>query len=175
MNLEAVTDAAHPMYQKALALYRLSFPLHEQRELPSQERILLDREYHFCLVCDQSVFIGLVLYWETDDAIYIEHLCILPELRNKKYGEQVLSALKARHKTVILEIDPPADSVSERRKGFYERCGFVENPYRLGHPPYHRGNSGHSLVVMTYPKPISPKEYRAFNEYLCGKIMDKAF
>ena len=26
--------------------------------------------------------------------------------------------------TVILEIDPPTDPVSIRRKGFYERCGY---------------------------------------------------
>ena len=29
---------------------------------------------------------------------------------------------------MILEIDPPVDDISIRRRGFYERSGFVENP-----------------------------------------------
>ena len=28
------------------------------------------------------------------------------------------------------------ESISQRRKGFYEWCGFVENPYPHVHPAY---------------------------------------
>lgn len=175
MHLERLTSTGHPMYQRASELYKISFPLHEQREALSQEKILRDRDYHFCLIYDRSVFTGLLLYWEKDSCIYIEHFCILPEKRNKSYGEQALSLLKNSGKTLILEIDPPKDSISIRRKGFYERCGFSENPYPHIHPPYHRGNNGHGLVIMSYPGPLSQEEYNSFHAYLCGRIMEQAF
>lgn len=175
MNFERITNPLHPMYRRALELYQISFPLHEQREELSQTAILHDDTYHFELIYDEDIFIGLVLYWENLDYIYIEHFCILPEMRNKQYGKKVLSFLKEQKKTLILEIDPPIDEVSVRRKGFYERCGFVENPYPHIHPPYHQGNHGHELVIMSSPMAISQAEYNAFDTHLQDKIMNKAF
>lgn len=175
MNLEYIKSAAHPMYQKALALYQISFPPCEQRESASQERILSEDEYSFCLIYDGDAFVGLVLFWETERFIYIEHLCILPEMRNRRYGEKILSLLSEKQKTLILEIDPPIDDISKRRKGFYARCGFMDNPYPHIHPPYHRENNGHSLMILTHPKRISQDEYNVFNRYLQEKVMAHAF
>ena len=127
------------------------------------------------LAYDGEPFVGLVLYWETPDFLYVEHFCILPELRNRHYGQRILAALGKRSKTIILEIDPPTDEISVRRKGFYERCGFVENPYLHVHPPYHRGNHGHELVVMSCPERLTPEEYAAFSGYLSGEVMRDAF
>ena len=172
MNTERITSPLHPLYKQALELYQISFPLHEQREAFSQTAILHDDAYHFDLIYDAGTFVGLVLYWETPDYIYIEHFCILPEMRNRKYGQRTLSLLKARQKTLILEIDPPIDAISMRRKGFYERCGFVENPYPHIHPPYHKGNKGHELVIMSSPAPISQAEYDAFHADLQEKVMN---
>ena len=52
-----------------------------------------------------------------------------------------------------------------RRKGFYERCGFTENPYAHVHPPYHPGNPGHRLVVMSSPEKLTPDAYERFYRY----------
>lgn len=51
------------MYQEALNLYQISFPYHEQREKASQDEILNDSDYHFSLIYDRDVFVGLILYW----------------------------------------------------------------------------------------------------------------
>ena len=75
----------------------------------------------------------------------------------------------------MLEIDPPIDEISLRRKGFYERCGFAANPFPHVHPPYHPGNHGHALVVMSAPAPLTQKDYDAFNRYLQDEIMKDAF
>lgn len=175
MKLEYIKDTNHPMYEKALELYKISFPYHEQREKISQDYILNYSEYKFGLIYDEDVFVGLVLYWETKTYIYIEHLCILPEIRNKNYGQKTLYLLKEKGKILILEIDIPVDDISKRRKGFYERCEFVENSYHHIHPPYHRENNGHELAIMTYPNKISNQEYDEFRKYLNNKVMDKAF
>ena len=70
MRFERLTSENHEMYIKALELYRISFPSYEQREVASQANILKDNEYHFSLIYDDNVFIGLVLYWETKTFIY---------------------------------------------------------------------------------------------------------
>ena len=175
MQLERLTNESHPMYKRALELYRISFPLHEQREATSQVKVLSDDEYYFSLIYDDNVFVGLVLFWEADKFVYVEHFCIFPEMRNKKYGQKVLELLGQYGKTVILEIDPPVDAISVRRKGFYERSGFVENPYSHMHPPYHRGNKGHNLVIMSFPDKIEQDEYDFFKHYLDHHVMENVF
>lgn len=175
MHFERLTTETHPLYKEASALYGISFPPHEQRETASQRRILSDPAYHFDLIFDENTFVGEVLYWETERFIYIEHYCMLPEMRGKGYGKAALDALKLKNKTLILEIDPPVDDISRRRKHFYERCGFKENPYPHVHPPYHKGNHGHDLVILSCPNPITQAEYNAFAAYLNHTVMQNVF
>ncbi len=175
MKFEFVTTPLHPSYPQAMALYKTSFPLHEQREALSQEAILGNQEYRFSLIYEQNLFIGLALYWEFGNYIYVEHLAILPEMRNKQYGKLALTLLAEENKVLILEIDPPIDDISIRRKGFYERNGFIANPYPHLHPPYHKKDRGHELVVMTSPRQISEDEYLIFRTYLNTQVMKNAF
>lgn len=171
MRFERLTTAEHEMYARAMELYRQSFPFHEQREAASQAGVLEEKEYQFNLVYDGEVFVGLVLCWETDRFLYVEHFCICPALRNRKYGQRALELLRQRGKTVILEIDPPVDEISIRRKGFYERTGYRENPFPHVHPAYHAGCSGHPLTVMSCPEPLSEELYQEFDRYLKTAVM----
>lgn len=81
--------------------------------------------------------------------------------------------LGERKKTVILEIDPPKDEVSVRRKAFYERAGYRANPFEHIHPTYRSEYKDHRLVVMTCPAAISENEYKNFNSYLENVVMKK--
>lgn len=171
MRFERLTSAEHPMYGEAMALYRASFPFHEQREAVSQASILGDAEYRFNLICDDGTFVGLMLCRETPVFIYVEHFCILPDMRGKSYGTKALALLNERGKKVILEIDPPVDEVSLCRRAFYERAGYRANPYPHDHPAYHAGYRAHRLVVMSCPRPLSGAEYEAFARYLNTVVM----
>ena len=169
MKFERVTTSENPLYADAINLYKISFPPHEQREEVSQTEILANSAYHFDVVCDNGKFIGEILYWDIGNFRYIEHFCVLPSMRNHNYGQKILAALQ--DKPLILEIDPPVDDISKRRKGFYERCGFAENPYPHIHPPYHKGNTGHNLVVMSSPNVLTSEEYEMFRRALHGTVM----
>jgi len=173
MHFEHITSKHHPMYEKARELYHISFPWHEQRESASQNAILGNEAYHFDLVYDGETFVGEVLYWEIADFLYIEHFCILPKMRSRRYGQKVLSMLQG--KPLILEIDPPVDAIAQRRKGFYERCGFAENPYSHIHPPYHQGNAGHELIIMSSPQMLKSDEYERFRRYLQNTVMKDVY
>ena len=98
-------------------LYEASFPRHEQR-LPDEQRAVLSHpEYHFTQLFDGAE-LGLLLYWEAEDFRYVEHFCVRPELRGRRYGAKALEELGRDGKTVVLEIDPPVDEIARRRQGF---------------------------------------------------------
>ena len=175
MEFRRMTSASHPDYEKAMALYRSSFPYHELREEASQERIMSHPQYHFDCVYDGTCWAGLILYWETESFIYVEHFCIFPELRGQRYGQRALEKLDGKGKTIILEIDPPVEELSVRRKGFYERCGFRANPYAHVHPACYRECEGHRLAVMSRPEKLTGKQYDDFAAYLRRVVMKDAF
>lgn len=162
-----------------MRLYGLSFPHHEQREAASQRAILTHEDYHFWLILEEERLLGILLCWEAEAFVYVEHFCMSPEVRGRGYGSRALKLVgalaKERGRCVILEIDPPVDEVSLRRKGFYERAGYRANPWTHVHPPYHAGAQGHALVVMSYPAELSQEEYEGFRDYLSGTVMAAAY
>lgn len=171
MELERLTTGEGERYQKAMELYEASFPPHEQRNSVSQEKLMEDGEYHFNLIYEEAEFVGILLCWETERFIYVEHFCILPEMRSRGCGQKALALLHQYGKPVILEIDPPVDQLSLRRKAFYERAGYRENSFLHVHPPYREKREGHPLTVMSFPDGLSDEEYEAFNRYLCERVM----
>lgn len=54
-------------------------------------------------------------------------------------------------------------------------CEDQKNPYSHIHPPYHKGNKGHNLVIMSYPDKIEQDEYNFFKHHLDHHVMENAF
>lgn len=174
MRFERLTDTHDERYNASRALYAVSFPYHEQRGDGAQAAALASADYRFELIYNGDAFVGLMLCWETEGFIYVEHFCTAPEIRGRGIGAAALSLLAQSGKKIILEIDPPVDEISRRRRNFYERAGFAENPFAHVHTPYHAGFSGHPLVVMSYPGALTEAEYRRFDDYLKNVVMKGA-
>lgn len=121
-----------------------------------------------CLGC---CFIGNMVRVIAMGNCYVEHFAVNPALRGRSIGSGILSSFCARHPLSVLEIDPLADEVSVRRKGFYERLGFCLNPYEHRHPPYRVGNAPHPLLVMSWPRVLKQTEYSEFTEFLSHRVM----
>ena len=134
MDFIRLTDPADPRLEDAFALYEISFPLHERRTRPAQAARLSHPEYRYTLLYEGDQFQGILLYWEGPGFRYVEHFAIARELRGRGIGAQALEQLSGQGIPVILEIDPPVDSVSIRRQHFYERCGFAMNSYPTSTP-----------------------------------------
>ena len=102
MKFVRINNINDEMFAPAMELYGMSFPYNEQREPDSQAKIMSDPEYHFELIYDEGRFVGEVLSWENADFIYIEHFCMLPDVRGRGCGARALELLRARGKTIIL-------------------------------------------------------------------------
>ncbi len=142
----------HPLYAEAEALMEQAFPPDERRPKEKQ-RYVTDHDPRFrpCALVRDGEFIGLLTYWELDGLIYVEHLATRPELRGGGLGAAALEALKAKAGGVpiVLEVEPPADELTRRRIGFYQRQGFTlwaDSPYLQ--PAYAPGQGTPSLLLM---------------------------
>ena len=78
MVFKRLQDSQDSLYLQAMQLYQTSFPLHEQRKPDAQRAILQEPDYQFNLLMEEDHLLGELLCWETQEFIYVEHLCILP-------------------------------------------------------------------------------------------------
>lgn len=172
MKFIRLTSVNDMFFRESLDLYKISFPLHEQRIFDDQIKILDNSAYHCEVILEDDEFIGLIFYWKTKLFSYIEHFAINPNMRGNSLGSRCLQEYIEAQGIVILEIDPPIDPISIRRKNFYMRLGFRENRYHHEHPPYREQYKPHELVIMSYPRTITEHEYVEFNYYLKNTIMN---
>lgn len=170
MKLERLTDFDSEIFKKAIDLYELSFPVLERRDEDEQYRVLKNENYCFDVITDNDEFIGIMLYWEVNGLIYLEHFATRKDIRGKGYGAKALELLKASGKPVLLEIELPVDELTKRRYGFYKRNGFVMNPYKHIQAKYRQGDSDLELKVLTYPQVVKKEDYDEFYEYMLREI-----
>ena len=93
MVFKRLQDSQDGLYLQAMQLYQSSFPLHEQRKPDAQRAILKEPDYQFNLLMEEDHLMGELLCWETQEFIYVEHLCILPQLRGQHCGSRAWSCL----------------------------------------------------------------------------------
>ncbi len=170
MKIERICKENEHLFPKAFALYEASFPTEERRDTNEQARVMKKEAYHFDLIINGGEFIGVMLYWETDTFVFLEHFTTLPEVRGQGLGAKALDLLKNKGKTVILEIEDPVDELTNRRFAFYKRNGFFMTPHYHIQAKYHLGDEDLMLKILSYPHSISKAEYLQFQDYMTKEI-----
>lgn len=145
-----------------------SFPKEEYRPYAAQ-RALLDRpEYAIYGMKEGSSIVGFAAVWELEDWLFLEHLAVDPECRNKGIGGQLLGFFTG--KRCCLEVEPPENALTRRRVGFYQRNGFFLNDYPYVQPSLGFGRSPVPLCIMTSGWTILPKEFTELKELLYSRV-----
>lgn len=131
------TDDQH--WSSFVDTYTSSFPLDEQRPTDSIAQLLTSEERFTAIVLldKNNSFVGILTTWTFDTFIYIEHFALHLALRSQGYGSIALQTF-IQHNTlpIILEVEPPTDTLTQRRVSFYERCGLRLYNYPYIQPPY---------------------------------------
>ena len=135
-----------------------SFVLEERRDRDDAEKVLECAEYTVYHAQKNGVNVGFVTVWELSGFAFIEHFVTYENHRNKGYGSKVLNCLKEKYGALVLEAEPPIESIQKRRIAFYERNGFVCNPQKYIQPAYRAGGRGVELVLMSYPEKLGDFE-----------------
>ncbi|MCC3868486.1 GNAT family N-acetyltransferase [Terrisporobacter mayombei] len=158
-------------FDDVMNIYKVSFPIFEQRTIENQIDVLKDDKYNCMVVHENNELVGILLYWDLDTFKYIEHLAISPSLRGKNYGSRILKDFCENNGTIILEIDPPIDDISIKRLRFYSNLEFKLQEFEHIHPPYRKDYKGHKLKIMSFNRDLSKDEYNVFNVFLKERIM----
>lgn len=172
MNIIRYTDPAAPGYSELWKLYLSAFPEWERRPECEHINCLGDSDFNCCGLFDGDTFVGLMIWWQTSTGhAYVDYLAIRGELRGKNHGGTALDAFTAQHSAVILDIEPPVDAPTIRRRRFYERHGFVWNDYAFIHPAYKLRGGDARLDLMSRPGALEPAEIESFERWLTGKVV----
>lgn len=157
-------------WREAMDLYQAAFPAKERRSEEDTVRALSDPEFHACSVWLEGRFAALLFYWQNGELTYGEFLAVRPELRGQNIGARIMEWF-LRQGDVILEIEPPVDELTCRRRGFYERLGFVVNDYHYIHPSYGNPLDPHQLVLMSHRRTLSRPEAEKLARYVRERVM----
>ncbi len=158
-------------WHRAWEIYRASFPVCEQRSEADYDRAFADPAFTAEGVWRGDELVGILFYWESADCAFLEHLAVDAALRGERLGSRILDGFCARHPRITLEIDPPEDEISIRRRGFYERMGFVMNPYDYLHPSYRQPFQTHRLRLMSRPRALTPAEATRFADFIRERVL----
>lgn len=171
MEYLKMSDLPKKMQADVWEIYKYSFPEFELRDIKTHTKAMDDKRFFPMCVIENQKIIGLIFYWKFADLTYIEHFAISKSLRGMNYGTKVLNDFCEKNQNVILEIDPPVDEVSIKREHFYNRLGFVTSNFSYIHPSYSSEDIPHTLLLMSFKKEISEKEFIDFKQIMFGTIM----
>lgn len=152
-------------FKEAWSLYEKAFPKEERRSINDQKKIFKNKKYHFEVIVDKELFVGLLFWWEFRDLRFVEYFATSEKVRNKGFGQRILYEFINRSvKPIVLEVELPSSEIRQRRIGFYERIGFHLNPHNYEIPPMEEGGEALELLIMSFPNEISQGEVDNFSQ-----------
>jgi ribosomal protein S18 acetylase RimI-like enzyme len=170
IELERIRSADHKYFPDLFNLYQESFPREERREWNALVAVLNEKAICFSAVtCGTGVF-GLVVFWEFDGFIYIEHLAVKPDHRGKGIAGSVLGILHGIGKPILLEVEIPFDEASSRRVAFYNRCGFTALPCDYFQPPYREGELLLPMMLFSNQSEWEPEMLAGFIDLFQSEV-----
>lgn len=129
-------------YYEKLKMY---FPEHELKNPDHLALLIEQKEVYRKEETDEYI----VLYAEFETFLFVDYVLVQPGTRGKGIGTKVMNKLKAKGKTVILEVEPvcPSDPDTAKRKAFYEKNGFVEAD-RIHYEREDDGGASYTMDVL---------------------------
>ena len=170
MQFLRLTNSTDKYYAEAFSLYERNFQFSERRDTDEQRRVMMHKDYNYEVVLQNNEFCGIAFYWETENYIFLEHLCVLESKRNQRIGHAILEHLKSKGKIIYLEIEPIVDEITAKRKKFYESNGFFLNDHYHIQVKYHLEDDDLQLLIMTLGRTISKQEYDEFYAYMVEHV-----
>ncbi len=171
MQFKRVIDTKSKPFKQAWNLYKSSFPSDERRTL-AQERTLFGKIGHeFYATYEKWGFVGFIELWNIEEFVFIHYLAISARKRGKGYGSKILRSIIATTVVpIILEIEPPKTLDQKKRITFYQKQGFHLNTFQFIQPAYSKNKRPVSLLLMSYPKKLSRREFNKIKKTIYRQV-----
>lgn len=124
-----------PWFPQVKALYESAFPANERIPIKHLLDDKIKRE--FWAFFDGDLFCGFSNSITHGSITNIVYFAVVPELRSRGYGSQILQAIRRQHPDtrIVVDIEVEEDSKDaeelerrNRRREFYQRNGFDASP-----------------------------------------------
>ena len=140
-----------------------SFPSDELRTYEGQ-KALLNRDCYRILIHEiNGQIAAFFALWDLEHCIFMEHFAVDSAFRNRGLGGILLKELlPTLEKPLVIEVEHPTTPIAKSRIGFYERHGFVLNPYDYVQSALSQGKNPLPLLIMSYPTAITPAQFADF-------------
>lgn len=172
LNFHRITSVNCPFFSNLYNLYTLAFPLVERRSWAGLE-YELNYEKRFCahaLIQDDK-FVGLFNYWTFDRFYYVEHIAVVPAMRDKGIGTEAMEVFKSQTKVpIVFEVELPGSTTSIRRIHFYEKLGFSVLSHKYAQPPYEDEGFLIPMQLMSNNTHFADTHFEMIKETLYQKV-----
>ncbi len=143
-------------------LMESSFPATERRSKEDAFAIFANHPlYHVIGYKENKTVRAFLAYWQFDECTFIDHLAVDLHLRGQGIGSELMRRfLKTEKGIVVLEVEPVEDETARKRVNFYEHLGLFLNDFPYTQPSMQVGQPEIPLKIMSYPKPVTEKEFK---------------
>lgn len=149
-----------------------SFPSDERRTRKGQEKMLDDPHYQLYGCRRDAAVVAFFAVWRFRDFAFVEHFAVEEGCRNGGIGAELLQELlEMLAVPTVLEVEFPETELPQRRIRFYERNGFVLNPYDdYVQPALSDAGKELPLMIMSYPAGVSREQYEQIRDTLYREV-----
>ncbi|GAB3012524.1 GNAT family N-acetyltransferase [Spirosoma pulveris] len=175
MLFKRITEP-HPYLVSIQEWYEASFPADERRKFDDLRQLLHCPDMHLCALTEEEQLVGFLIYWQWPGVVFLEHFAIDPNLRGNRLGHRALiRLLQLDSPCFLLEVERPTDDLSRRRIQFYERQGFLVNPFDYAQPPYQRGDPPIPMYLMSSPLLLSQKDFDGYSQLIYERVYERFY
>ena len=157
-------------FDTVYSIMEQSFPMEEYRFYEGQKALLEKPAYRIYAAKEEGKILGFAAVWQLENVLFLEHLAVDPQHRNRGIGAKLLGFLA--EKRCCLEVELPETDLARRRIGFYQRNGFFLNYYPYMQPSLGEGRSPVPLQIMTSGSTITPEEFARLKELLYTHVYE---
>ncbi|MEB3887062.1 GNAT family N-acetyltransferase [Lyngbya sp. CCY1209] len=159
VEFKLIPDVAHPDFERAIALYRDTFPPRERIPIPRVKSAVASGRTQLWAGYYQGelALMSIVEPLPISGFLLLGYLATNPQFRNLKLGSRflqyIIDGAKRESKSLVLEVEHPDfggdRELKERRIGFYRRFGakiLGDIVYIL--PPLDGGSQATEMMLM---------------------------
>ena len=147
--------------------YGGEFSADERRSREAQRKILDVSWYHLYGYRAHGELMAFLAVWEFDTFLFVEHFAVRKSCRKRRtWSGTSDTADSAVQKTGYTGGGTATGELEARRIAFYERNGFVMNPFEYMQPAMGEDRHAIPLRIMSYPKRLLADEFETMRDVL---------
>lgn len=159
ISLVPVTSPDFPGLAEVKLLYYRAFQPNERREVSDLVAQLEKPNFSLLIIQMYEMPAGLIALWQLSNYLFIEHIAVTEQFRNRKIGETAIKMIAdSQEQPVLLETAFPTETIAENRLAFYERIGFDIINENYEQPAYSPEKQSKKMLLLsnrsTMPDPI---------------------